>query len=333
MTTNIMQQYIKNTKNFLKEFTRLYMGQYYNEKMSNELIDAYIEARIYNYGDDSRVFFYKRIEEYLENKKNKIGENFKEKETLENNFKMYQFVFYADGVRPINDINEFLNELCKKRTEDYDLGSSRGLGKKLEKLINEDKANKEKFIESFSTTDFLLNIQKYINIDNTYKVTLDYNFKLPYIYSEQIIDEVYNEGTINEDKLIILYTMLVAECIKDINNGNFTTKYIAQFARTLFEKDKKIKQTLKIINDPVIQEKINLKITYSDFTENKDLVYSLIQEGYRFAIVIDDTFEVNDANLRKLNVFNYMMIPKECKHYEKIKARENKINNTIIYDL
>ncbi|MBR6034193.1 MAG: hypothetical protein IKP28_05635 [Clostridia bacterium] len=335
MTTNIMQQYIKQTKSFLTDFTKLYMGQYYDEKISNELINAYIEARIYNYGDGDYTFFYKRIEDYLESKKEKIEKDMKGKdlEPLENNLNMYQFVFYADGVRPINDLKEFLAGLCEKRIGEYNLDPQRNLASKLEKKIKEYTEYKEKYITSFDTADFIMDVQKYINIDDTYKADLNYSFKLPYIYSEQIIDEVYNEGTINEDKLIILYTLLVARCIKDVNHGDFDTKYLVQFARTLFSKDKKRKQTLRLIDDPIIQEKINLKILYSDFVENKDLIYSLIQDGYRFAIVIDDTFEVNDTNLRKLNIFKYMMVPKECKNYEKISSKEAKINNTIIYDL
>ena len=80
-----------------------------------------------------------------------------------------------------------------------------------------DSENSE-YLTSIETKDFSLEIDKYTNIDNTYMVDLNYNFKLPYIYSNKIINEVYNEGTINEDKLIIEYLLLVAECIRDAEN-------------------------------------------------------------------------------------------------------------------
>ena len=335
MTTNIMQQYIKNTKAFLKDFFKMYLDKKYIEKISNELIKTYIDARIYNYREDEHAFFYKRIEENLNRKKEEleVGLNDKEKNTLEMFLKLYQYVFYIDGVRPINDLKEFTKSLCEKRESDFDLEQIKNFESKLTKMIKHYIDQKKKFIESHNTKDFSLVIEKYINIDNTYRVNLDFNFKFPYIYSDQIIDEVYNEGTINEDKLIIEYILLVQECMKDVDDGNFDKKYLVNFARTLYKKDKKIKQTLRVLDDQVIQEKVFLKIFYSDFTENKDLIYDLIQDGFKFAIIIDDSFDVTDANLRKLNIFKYILVPKECKNYEKIMDKENKINNVIIYDL
>ena len=90
---------------------------------------------------------------------------------------------------------------------------------------------------------------------------------------------------------------------------------------------------MRIIDDQIIQEKIILKIVYSDFNENIDLIYSLIQNGYSFAIILDNTFDVTGSNLRKLDIFKYMLVPKNIKSYEKIRDRENKINNVIIYDV
>ena len=338
MTNNIMQQYIKNIKTFLTSFTKLFLEELYIEKISNEYIKTYIEARVYNYGAEGR-FFYKRIYDSLTTKKKEIEEELdkkvKEKQEviLEKNLKIYQYILYIDGVRDVDDLEEFLSLICEKRQTEFNIPTKKAFKSKITKLINEYKNQKVAFLQSFDTKDFSLNIEKYTLIDNTYKVGLDYNFKVPYIYSNKVIGEVYNEGTINEDKLIIEYTLLVPVCIKDIENGNFETKYIVDFARTLYSKEKKIKQTLKVVNDPAIQDKIVFKIYYTDFTENKELLYSLIQDGFKFAIIIDDSFEVTDANLRKLNIFKYMLVTKDNKNYYKIKQRETKINNIIIYDI
>ncbi len=218
MTDNIMQQYAKDKKEFLKEFTKLFLQEKYNERISNELIKAYIESRLYNYDNENFSFFYKRIYEYVNHKKEELESKVKDTEALEYNLKMYQLVFYADGVRPADDIKELANNICEKRKEDYVLRLQKGLENKFYKLIKSYNDKKEKFLTSFETKDFSLNIEKYTNIDNAYTVDLDFNFKLPYIYSNKIIQEVYNEGTVNEDKLIIEYTLLTIECIKDIEN-------------------------------------------------------------------------------------------------------------------
>ena len=95
----------------------------------------------------------------------------------------------------------------------------------------------------------------------------------------------------------------------------------------------KLKQTLKVIDNAAIQDKIFLKIQYKDFEENKELIYSLIKDGFRFAIIIDDTFVATLINLRKLSIFKYMLVPEGCKNYDKIKESQGKLNNIIIYDI
>ena len=126
--------------------------------------------------------------------------------------------------------------------------------------------------------------------------------------------------------------LLTLECIKDINKGNFATKYIVDFSNSLFKKQSKLKQTLKTINDSAIQDKVFLKLYYKDFEENKELIYDLMKEGYRFAIIIDDSFEPTSSNLRKLDIFKYMLVPEKCKNYETIKEEQTKLNNIIIYE-
>ncbi len=335
MVNNLMQQYIRNTKEFLKKFTKIFFAEDYNENISNEYIDSYIEARVYNYYEEEHRFFYTRIYEVLSNKKSELEKQCEkeEKEIVEKNLKMYQLVFYIDGVRSVDNIEEFAKIICEKRIKEFELQPIRGIENKIKKLIKDYNEEKEEFMKGIDSKDFSLNIEKYTLIDNTYKVKLDYIFKLPYIYSDEVIDEVYNEGTINEDKLIIEYTLLVEVCIRDINNGDFETKYLVDFAKTLFKKEKKIKQTLKILDDLAIQDKIILKIEYCDFEENKDIIYDLIQYGFKFAVIIDDTFEVKETNIRKLNIFKYMLVPKTSKSYEAIKDRESRISNIIIYDV
>ena len=233
MTDNIVQQYAKDKKEFLKEFTKLFLGEKYNERVSNELIKSYIEARLYNYDNEDYTYFYKRIYEYMNNKKVELESKVKDKEALEYNLKMYQFVFYADGVRPIEDIKELASTIYEKRKEEYVLRLQKGLDSKFFKLIKSYTDKKEKFLSSFDTKDFSLYTEKYPNIDNAYMATLNFNFKLPYIYSNKIIEEVYNEGTVNEDKLIIEYMLLSTECIRDVENRKLWEKISCKFCKNL----------------------------------------------------------------------------------------------------
>ena len=48
-----------------------------------------------------------------------------------------------------------------------------------------------------------------------------------------------------------------------------------------------------------------------------------MRKGYKIAIVMDDTFEVNAKNLQSLDMFKYVIVNKTFKDYEKIKDRKN----------
>ena len=335
MTNNIMEKYIKITTTFIKDFTKMFFAEKYNEEIAKEYISTYIDARIYNFGEDSQKFFYRRIYFSLLNKKKELEEKFEkiDKQFLEENVKIYQFIFYMDGVRPITDLDEFVSLICEKRKKSFDLDSIGGLNARITKLVKKYKKDKEDFFKEFETEDFSLAIDKYILIDDTYKVDIDYNFKIPYIYSNEVINEVYNAGTVNEDKLIIEYILLTLECIKDIEKGNFDKKYIVNLANTLLTKQSKLKQTLRVINNAAIQDKVFLKIYYKDFEENKEILYSLIKDGYKFAVILDDSFNPTQINLKKVSIFDYLIVPQNGKNYQKIMQLETKIINTIIYDL
>jgi len=335
MTANLMDQYIQNTRNNIKDFTKMFFGEEYNEEISNEYIDTYIESRIYNFGEGEDKFFYIRINSNLSIKKNELQMRFPkiEEKVLDDNLRIYQFVFYIDGVRPIADLPQFCKLVCDKRNTQFELKSVINLEERLSKLIKRVNEEKESFFKKYETEYFSLNIEKYKLIDNTYKVDLNYEFKIPYIYSEKVIEEVYNEGVINEDKLMIEYTLLTLLCIKDINKGNFDTKYIVNFASSLYKKKQKLKQTLKILDNAVAQDKVFLKLNYHDFEENKELIYELMKDGFRFAIIIDDTFNPSIMELKKLSIFKYLLIAEQSKNFDEIKRLEQYLNNIVIYEV
>ena len=335
MTANLMDQYIQNTRNNIKDFTKMFFGEEYNEEVSNEYIDTYIESRIYNFGEGEDKFFYIRINSNLSIKKNELQMRFPkiEEKVLDDNLRIYQFVFYIDGVRSIADLPQFCKLVCDKRNTQFELKSVINLEERLLKLIKRVNEEKESFFKKYETEYFSLNIEKYKLIDNTYKVDLNYEFKIPYIYSEKVIEEVYNEGVINEDKLMIEYTLLTLLCIKDINKGNFDTKYIVNFASSLYKKKQKLKQTLKILDNAVAQDKVFLKLNYQDFEENKELIYELMKDGFRFAIIIDDTFNPSIMELKKLSIFKYLLIAEQSKNFDEIKRLEQYLNNIVIYEV
>ena len=334
MITNVMETYKKYVGVFLKDFTKAFFQEQYSEKVSNEYISTYIESRYYNIGEKKERYFYGTVYNVLTSKRDELKKDYARKylDIIEDTLKMYQFIFYIDGLRTMPDLTEFSDLICKRRIEVFKLNKVRNLEKRFLKLIKGYIQFKENFIEGYGSDNFELIIQKYPLIDNTYKVELGYKFEFSYVYSQKVIEEVYTTGIVNEDKNMVTYMLLTAECIRDINNCNFNKRYLVDFANTLYTKNKKLNQTLKIINNVAIQDKIILKIHHKDFAEYKDEICDLIGEGFKFGIMLDDDFRVNMLELRKLDIFPYILVQKESKIFEKIQDFENKINNIVIYD-
>lgn len=99
-------------------------------------------------------------------------------------------------------------------------------------------------------------------------------------------------------------------------------KYIVEFTDTILEKKQKASKLIEIIENPTVQDKISLKINYENFLKNKADIYELIQKGFKISIILDDKFVLNENELKKLEVFKFILVSKNHKYYEAIKDSE-----------
>ena len=334
MTYNIMAEYIDYTKKFLQELLEEYFKEQYDKEIAKEYIDTYIEARYSNYGgNEKQRVFYRRIYSALQKKSQELEYNADEEKhkIIKNMLETFQYIFYIDFVRPIKiELKEFINQMYEKRIEKFEMKRDGTLRDNLYKMIKNFREEKEKYLKSFESEDFELVITKYPLIKDVYKVNLKYNFKLPYIFSSQAIEDVYNENIVNEDKFIIEYLMLTVFNIKMILDGKFNTQYLIDFPMSLFEKTKKLDQALRIINDPIIQDKIKIKIKYRDFIIHRNEIYELMKSGYKFAVIIDDSFIISKEHIKKLEIFEFVILSKKLEYYEEFKEYADQLENLII---
>lgn len=334
MTYNIMAEYIDYTKKFLEKFMQEFFKEEYDEEISNEYIETYIEARYNNYGgNENQRVFYRRIYSALKKSEERLKYNQDEEKhkLIKNMLETYQYIFYIDFVRPIRvELREFINEMYDKRITKFEMKRDGALRDNLYRMIKEFRDSKEKYLKKFNSDDFELEITKYHLIKDVYKVNLKYNFKLPYIFSDKAIEDVYNENIINEDKLLIEYLMLTVFNIRMILEGKFNTQYLVDFPVSLFEKTKKLEQALRIINDPSIQEKIKIKIKYRDFIVNREKIYELMKNGYKFAVIIDDSFIISKEHMKRLEIFNYVIVSKNLEYFDEFQENAQLLENIII---
>lgn len=334
MIQNIMAKYIEHTGIFINELMQEYFKDKYDEEAVEEYIETYIDARYNNYGGNPKQrIFYRRIYSALLEKKTKLAKtaNEEKKQDLQNMLEVFQYIFYIDFVRTIKiDLKEFVRQMYETRTIKFGFKRDGSFRDNVYKMIKKYRDEKEKYLDSFETEDFELATIKYPNLKDIYKVELKYNFKMPYIFSKEVITEVYNENIINEDKLMIQYVLLTVFNVRMILQGKFNIQYLVDLPAAMLSKKKKLQNILNIISHQSIQDKIKIKLKYRDFLLNKDLIYDLMQDGYKFAIIIDDAFIINSENLKKLEMFDYIIINDKSEQYEQLLQELEQLKNIII---
>lgn len=330
MANNVMQEYIKIVQEEILTYMKLIFERSYNKKIALRYMETYENVRFYNfYKKDEKLTFRKNFLNALEEAEIEIKKQFPEEEKLVENMKaFYYYILYFDKISYKTDVQEKIEELyqLRKKLLEKDNEEFKNIFYKTFKLYSE---QKQEYLDKFSTEDFYLKITDYEKMSGIYKVMLKYNIKIPIIYSEKAIETVFNSGLIEEDKLYVEYNLISVEVISDILKGNFKKQYIIEFAPTLLKKNKKMKSLLNIIDNSAIQDKINLTINYEDFSKNKESIYELMRNGFKFAIVLDNTFKPEYGNFKKLKMFNYVILKKDINNYEKILQNENIIENLI----
>lgn len=298
---NIIEEYTNYIKKKLKEIAKLILGKKYSEEIFSYLLEIYIKVRYYDLLDRKSKKPYSNVKLYI---KDEIVKLKKENKEIDAVLDIYSeiFNFEQSNLRVnnfLNNIQEYLDELKIDKNM---------FKNKLNKIYEEINNKRKEIKKALATKDFVCNY-KSTNINKTYIVNMDYTFSVPKLYSDYAVQNVYYNGRINEDKLYIEYYLVIYKLLTDILNFDFSNNYIMEFADSLFEKDGKLNRFLSIISNDLCKEKMSLKISFDTFTKYKEKVLKLVNSGYSFAILIDDSY-VDSVENKKIiaSVFKYIII-------------------------
>ena len=344
---NIMDTYLKFTEKKIKKYMKTIFAGFYDEEIVNEYLKTYINARYYNISNTEKPAraFYLRILDELEYKEEILMKRCEEEaETLDEKQErlnlidkvkeVFSYILFFDIVRnvenfkTIDSIKEIIEKIMEIVNTAFGIKMSDETIDKLYKEIKSDMVEKDVFLDKFETDEFSLNFENSDIRDDLYYTVLEHNVKMPMQYSDTVIDKVYTEGIIAEDKLQIEYILLSVVAIRDIINGNFKDAYIAEFTCSLFKKKQKLESILSLISNQALQEKINLNITYSDYIKNQKSVLQYTKKGYEFVITLDDSIK-SIEDVERLKMFKIVIAPKNIAMYKDIKANKSTLNNVI----
>lgn len=331
MTINIMNEYIELTKKQINEYMRLVLGDKYNQNYCDLFAERYINIRYFNYYENE---FYETMRRKILDHLKKIGEeivinNIDDREVIEIMRVFFYYVLYFDNVVYYKDLRQKIGQIAKvkKRVfneEIYDFEEK--LYEKMQQYINQ----KEELIQTFSSDEFYIKLTNYPDKLKVYRVNLKFNnIKFPLEYSDFAINKAFQMGLVNEDKLVVEYYLIVLQILKDVLKLNFKKKYILEFAETLLKKPKKIKSILNIIDNEAIQDKVSLKVRYEQFLKNQETVFELMRQGYKIAVILDNSFQPSFKNMENLQMFEFVIINRNLKQYEEIINNKGNLNNII----
>lgn len=323
--TCIVERYIEILKKFINDYFKVVLGNDYEKAIITPFIETFIEIRYCN----NKSFLKESSFLALVNKEIKpvatslIENNPEREEVIKNICVLMMYIFYVDGCFKYSDTTSLVNILCN----DHNLKLKIDARKKYDvrELFNEFIEKKNKLLNTFNINDFKLKEKRIAY--KVYEVDLIHTMEINQLYSTFAIDRAYEAPLVIENKVFLLYLLLSGTILKEANELDFSKKYIVPLPNTLIKKDKKINILLKVIDSPVLKNRINIKISYTDYRKNCDIIKKYIKMGYQIALEIDETF---DNDLDNLVLFNYVIVHEKYDYSDYIIENADLIETNLI---
>lgn len=296
------------------------------------LVDAYIDAKYYNYSSDSNAKnFSKKLSKKIKGIivevatnliNNYNGKNEKYSDMVNVYVDVLILIAELEHAKDILTDVKARDEFFKKKISDYCKDLSKD---KIEKLIDEmikiqkDHTNMfEYLLKSLETNLFELNFNKLSTKKEMYGLELQHNISFSKVYSDHIIDKTYTEGIVAEDKILALLNLLSIQLIKDMTLFNFNKKYILSIPKSLYKKEKKFKKILKMIDNKYAMENVLILLSFEDILNNKVIIKNIRKMGYRYALVFDKEIDIDSKERGNIYIADYIFIDKKTVDAEKM---------------
>ena len=320
MATNISNDYVNFVKKSITNYTKIIMEKNFNKEIFDTLLNTYINTRYYNYYDSKYKNYSLNINYYLKDEVLKLmqTDNQKYNELTKKTYLIFKYIIYFDNVLEYNSLDKIVDDIIEFRIKNFELYSE-SFAKEFTSVVKEDNKRKKTYLEALKNDKLILTSTK-TNKSNVYFANLLPTMTFPKIYSDYSINKVYNEGIINEDKLFITYHLVNKELLLNAIKGIYDIKYIVDFPLSILEKKDKTTRLLNTINSEVTRDNVIMNITYSNYLNNKESIESMIKDGYKFSVILDDKYDYQEKSKIWLSIFSYIILDKDTPFdYEKEK--------------
>ncbi len=310
--------------------------------IKNGFITSYLNAKYYNdfkeniQGKNSFSKLKKTIEiiaaELIVNSKKNIDyEN-----TVKAYLKTFLLIVNLDKANDSITDNKAKSEFYSHELHKYDKNLNNNL---ILKSVNEIKKTQKKyahmtslFLNSLKTNSFDLIINPLSSKKNMYAIDLNHNIAFNKVYSDYIINKVYTEGIIAEDKIQVLLPLLSIQLIEDMLKFNHENKYFLYLPSSLYSKEKKCEKTLKLIDDKYAKNRVFLLLSYDELLLNKIMIKKMRKQGYKFALMFKEKITVKAKDKGNVYMASYILIDKTIDYKTMIPSIPKEFEGRIIYE-
>lgn len=300
-------------------------------RVKDEFINTYVDAKYYDYygernlkykGKSSILKIRSLITEVADELVNNRSDDVKYKDMVYTYAATFILIANLEqALYSITDIkakNEFYKKEIIKYYNDSDLSKIEYTMAKIMKIQKEYADILDSFLKNLETNMFVLNYNKLTTKKNMYGLELQHNITFSKVYSDYIIDKTYTEGIIAEDKISVLFTLLSVQLLQDMFLSNFNRKYILYMPNSLYSKQRKLGQLLRMIDDKYAKDNIIILITFDDLLKNKTIIKQYRKMGYKFALVFDEDTGIKEKDRGYIYIADYIFVKKEGDNASKV---------------
>lgn len=311
-------------------------------------LNAYIDGKYYNYCGDVNA------EYNLKNMTSKISEiianvakelingketDLKYQEKVEKYEKLFTLVLYLEQAFLVDeDIQtkreNYHNKIVKQLGNDFYTNSIlKSIIDDSIKLQKTYKAMIKCSFEKLDTNMFELDLENALSKSKKiYAALLKHNIAFSKVYSDYIVDKTYQEGIVAEDKIEVLLTLLLRQISMDMLDSNFNKKYVLYIPKTLYAKEKKFYNMLKIFDDEFAKNSIIMLINYNELSDNSKLIKDCIKNGYHFAVDLENVEKIKVKDNKVIGIMDYIFMGRRSRDKKALLASfSEEINEKVLY--
>ena len=310
---NVILEYLEFQKAKITSLAQIILKNFYDEAIFEKFLTTFIDIRYYNYydteGEPLETYICKRLrKDAMFLMEGNTDEDYLTK--VKENLFVFNYILYFTNVKNCAD-DSFIDSISDYQKKLL-LIETPNVKEELDNFIKDYAVKKKNYFDGLNTNDFKL----YIKDTSNFKISnifIDHNISFPKLYSDYAIERVFNDGKVNEEKLIVEYIMLSKYIIEDIEEMNYESKYLVEFTSSLFENREKLNKILNIGATDIFKDKVIFKVYYKEIKDYMDILKDLIKDGFLFAVKIEDE-EIPQEDLSFLDIYKYIILNPDSKY-------------------